>query len=87
MQSISSHEDSYKRVEEQPIDKAGVEEDEEECDTDSDSDDPTAGSDDENLMFLPAVTTSSGRMVRIISQERRKTVICNLFSSFSLSPL
>ena len=34
MQSISSHEDSYKRVEEQAIDKPGVEEDEKECDTD-----------------------------------------------------
>ena len=70
MHSISSHEDSYKRVEEQGIDKAGVEEDEEEYDSDSDSDDPTAGSVDENLMFLPAVTTRSGRMVRIICQER-----------------
>ena len=35
----------------------------------SDSDDPTAVSDDENLMFLLAVTTRSGRMVRIIFQE------------------
>ena len=69
MQAICSHEDSYKRVEEQAIDKAGVEEDEEECDTDSDSDDPTANSDDENLMFLLAVTTRSGRMVRIVCQE------------------
>ena len=69
MHSISSHEDSYKRVEEQAIDKAGVEDDEEECDTDSDSDDPTANSDDENLMFLLAVTTRSGRMVRIVCQE------------------
>ena len=58
MHSISSHEDSYKRVEEQAIDKAGVE------------DDPTAGSVGENLMFLPAVTTRSGRMVRISCQER-----------------
>ena len=70
MHSISSHEDSYKRVEEQAIDKAGVEEDEEEYDSDSDSDDPTAGRVDENLMFLPAVTTRSGRMVRISCQER-----------------
>ena len=69
MQAICSHEASYKRVEEQAIDKAGVEEDEEECETDSDPDDPTADSDDENLMFLLAVTTRTGGMVRIICQE------------------
>ena len=69
MQLISSHEDCYKRIEEQPIHKAGVEEDEEGCDTDSDSDDPTTDRDDENFKFLPAVTTRSGRMVRIICQE------------------
>ena len=49
--------------------KAEVEEDDEKCNTDSDLDDPTADSDDDNLMFLRAVSTRRGRMVRFIYQE------------------
>ena len=65
----TSHEDSDKRVEGQAAVKAEVEEDDEKCDTDSDLDDPTADSDDDNLMFLRAFSTQRGRMVRVIYQE------------------
>jgi len=64
-----SHEDSDERVKGQATVKAEVEEDDEECDTDSDLDDPTADSDDDDLMFLRAVSTRRGRMVRVIYQE------------------
>ena len=64
-----SHEDSDKRVQGQATVKAEVEEDDEKCDTDSDLDDPTADSDDDNLMFLRAVSTRRGQMVRVIDQE------------------
>ena len=56
-------------VEGQATVKAEVEEDDEKCNTDSDLDDPTADSDDDNLMFLRAVSTRRGRMVRFIYQE------------------
>ena len=55
-----SHEDSDERVEGQATVKAEVEEHDEECDTDSDLDDPTADSDNDNLMFLRAVSTRRG---------------------------
>ena len=47
---------------------------EEEYDTDSDTDYPTADNDEEahsldDLMFLRAVTTRSGRMVRVVYRE------------------
>ena len=45
-----SHEDSDERFEGQATVKAEVEEDDEECDTDSDLHDPTADSDDDNLI-------------------------------------
>ena len=65
-----SHEDSDERVEGQATVKAEVEEHDEECDTDSDLDDPTADSDNhDNLMFLRAVSTRRGRIVRVIYQE------------------
>ena len=63
-------------------------EDEEECDTGSDSNDPTADSDDDNLMFLRDVTTRGEGMVRVIFKSAWwKSVICNCRSFFSLSPL
>ena len=50
------------------------EEEEEECDTDSDTDYPTADNEEEDslddLMFLRAVTTRSGRMHRFDSLSR-----------------
>ena len=56
-------------VEGQATVKAEVEEDDEKCNTDSDLDDPKADSDDDHLMFLRAVSTRRGRMVRFIYQE------------------
>ena len=64
-----SHEDSDERVEGQATFKAEVEEDDEGCDTDSDLDVPTADSDDDNLVFLRAVSTRRGRIVRVFYQE------------------
>ena len=64
-----SHEDSDERVEGQATFKAEVEEDDEECDTDSGLDVPTADSDDDNLVFLRAVSTRRGRIVRVFYQE------------------
>ena len=56
----------------QVAEEAEVQE-EEEYDTDSDTDYPTADNDGENslddLMFLRAVTTRSGRMVRVVYRE------------------
>lgn len=58
--------------ESQVVEETEVDE-EEEYDTDSDSDDPPADNDEEdtldNLMFLRAVTTRSGRMVRVVFRE------------------
>ena len=64
-----SHEDSDERVEGQATVKAEVEEDDEECHTDSDLDVPTADSDDDNFVFLRAVSTRRGQIVRVIYQE------------------
>lgn len=61
---------SHEAIEEsQVVEETDVEE-KEEYDTDSDSDDPSADNDEEDtlddLMFLRAVTTRSGRMVRVV---------------------
>ena len=56
----------------QVIEEAEVKE-EEEYDTDSDTEYPIADNDNrdslDNLVFLRAVTTQSGRMVRVVHQE------------------
>ena len=56
----------------QVAEEAEVEE-EEQYDTDSDTDYPTADNDEEDslddLMFLRAVNTRSGRMVRVVYRE------------------
>ena len=64
---------SHEAIEEsQVVEETDVEE-EEEYDTDSDSDEPPADNDEEDtlddLMFLRAVTTRSGRMVRVVFRE------------------
>ena len=64
-------------------------EEEEEYDTDSDTDYPTAENDEEDSlddsMFLRAVTTRSGRMVRVIYRELFRYAICNIQPLLSLS--
>lgn len=64
---------SHEAIEEsQVVEETDVEE-KEEYDTDSDSDDPSVDNDEEDtlddLMFLRAVTTRSGRMVRVVFRE------------------
>ena len=64
---------SHEANEESQVVKETEVEEEEEYDTDSDSDDPPADNDEEDtlddLMFLRAVTTRNGRMVRVVFRE------------------
>lgn len=64
---------SHEAIEDdQVVEEAEVEE-EEEYDTDSDAEYPTADNDEEHslddLVFLRAVATRSGRMVRVVQRE------------------
>ena len=64
---------SHEAIEDGRVAEEAEVEEKEEYDTDSDTDYPTADNDEEDslddLMFLRAVTTRSGRMVRVVYRE------------------
>ena len=64
---------SHEAIEDGEAEEETEVEEEEEYDIDSDSDQPTVDNDEEdtldNLMFLRAVTTRKGRMVRVVYRE------------------
>ena len=63
----------HKAIEDCQVAEEAEVEEKEEYDTDSDTDYPTADNDEgdslDDLMFLPAVTIRSGRMVRVVYRE------------------
>ena len=70
---------SHEAIEDGQVAEEAAVEEEEEYDTDSDTDYPTADNDEEDslddLMFLRAVTTRSGRMVRVVYRECMKPLL------------
>ena len=64
---------SHQTIEDGQVAEEAEVEEKEEYDNDSDTDYPTADNDEEDslddLMFLRAVTTRSGRMIRVVYRE------------------
>ena len=64
---------SHEAIEDGEVAEEAEVEEKEEYDTDSDTDYPTADNDEkdslDDLMFLRAITTRSGRMVRVVYRE------------------